>query len=170
MLSFLSLSTFLSPSPVGQIVVSDSRAESDFWPALVALGFTQEVVEESFGVLDARRWEAASKKLGEQVQYLDVTGQDEQGIAYWQPGNGSFFVEVMQQFSDALLTELDALAVSERALPALQRAADRHSHLGEVEKAIELDRQIEGGGSAYAAVPCLNPCTACRLPPLGRNL
>jgi hypothetical protein len=159
MLSFLPLSSFVTPSLTPESALPEGALEGakPFWQALVSLGFSDQVAQESFGVLDPARWQAASRKLGENVRLLDVSGQDENGVAYWQPGAGSFFVEVMQQFTDALLAELDALEMTDQALPALRREADYFSRQGEVEKALHKDRQIEGAEQVMLQYHALIP-------------
>jgi hypothetical protein len=124
MLSFLSVSAFATPSnrPSG---FSDPLASADesFWNALEALGFTPETLGEDYAVLDARRWESASRKLGERVSYIDVSGNDESGVAVRSTRGQSFFVDIMQQFCECLLDEMDALSQIEKGLPALRRHA-----------------------------------------------
>lgn len=138
MLSFLSVSSFASPS--NRVLQQQSeQLAPGFWDALEALGFSDEGVEETFAVLDPRRWESASRKLGETISYIDVSGDDENGVAV-RRGSGSFFVDIMQQFIECLMSEMDALEQVERMLPHLAREAAGETSLT---KRVEAEMHVE---------------------------
>lgn len=141
MLSFLSVSSFATPSDrTGFRPPAPDQEDLSFWNTLEALGFTPDNLGEDYAVLDPRRWEAASQKLGERVSYVDVSGNDESGVAVWRRGGSSFFVEIMQQFCECLLAELDSLEQIEQGLPTLRRMARYEG--GETEQRVETAEKL----------------------------
>lgn len=119
MLSFLSVSSFSSPS--SNIIREQVETTSPgFWDTLKKLGFSEDSMQEQYAVLDPRRWEGASSKLGETVSYIDVSGDGENGIGV-RRGSGSFFVDIMQQFIECLMSEMEALEQIEQMRPYLAR-------------------------------------------------
>ncbi|MBY0354655.1 MAG: hypothetical protein K2Q12_02870 [Rickettsiales bacterium] len=126
MLSFLSLSSFVTPSS-SRRTLSDGefdmqQAQSSLWQSLKQYGFSEDVITQSNAVLDPRRWQEASRKLGEAISYIDHTHDAAQGMAMSRQSGSSFFVDIMQQFCESLLAEIEALSQIERALPELHRS------------------------------------------------
>lgn len=123
MLSFLSLSNFITPSVAPSSLLSGNESRSGrLWRSLETLGFTKEVIEESNSVLDPSRWAEASHKLGEPLYYPEAGYEADTALGHGYQARRNSFVEIMQQFSESLLAELDALEQIELALPMLHRA------------------------------------------------